>query len=471
MKNNASLIFSFFLLIGDFLALLAAFSVAYILRVKYDPRPLVEQIPADQYFFAFAAILPLWLLVHAVIGLYSQQVYNKRFSELGRLLVGSFLGILVIIGYDFVADAALFPARLVPVYALALGFGFLILFRTVARWLRRFLYTRGYGVSNVIIIGNTKVTQSIADSLWDVKISGQEVIATVGYKVDGIKCYKDFEEALSKIRRPIHSIIQTELYSDQTKNSTILQYAQKNHVAFRFAPGNSDLFVGNMSVELFENIPLISIHQTPLVGWGRIAKRLFDLTFSIFVVIALSPLLLLISLLLFVFDPGPIIFKQKRITRYSKPFNVLKFRTTKKKYTCSPEEGFGKMNRPDLLKQYRENGDFIPKDPRFTVIGRFLRKTSLDELPQLLNVIKGDISLVGPRALVPEEINTAQAKHHIVSVKSGITGLAQVSGRRDINFEERRRLDVYYVQNWSFWLDITLLLKTLRAVVFGTGSR
>ena len=377
----------------------------------------------------------------------------------------------MIIGYDFVSDDTLFPARLVPIYALAIGFGFLLLFRTIARWIRRYLYTHGYGVNNVLIIGNTSVSNRVEESLRDVKISGQQVIATVGRKINKINHYKDFEQAIKRIRRSVHSIIQTELYADQTKNNQILQYAQQNHISYRFVPGNTDLFFGNITVELFENIPLIAIHQTPLVGWGRIAKRLFDIGFSLTVLIILSPLLLLIAILLFVSDPGQIIFKQKRVTRHNKTFTMFKFRSTKKKYTCSPEEGFAKMGRPDLLKQYRQNGDFLPKDPRFTFIGRLLRKASLDELPQLFNVIKGDISLVGPRALVPEELNTANAKHHIVSVKSGVTGLAQISGRRDIDFEERRRLDLYYVQNWSFWLDITIILKTIRAVVFGLGSR
>ena len=136
------------------------------------------------------------------------------------------------------------------------------------------------------------------------------------------------------------------------------------------------------------------------------------------------------------------------------------------KYTCSTEEGFRRMGRPDLYKQYRENGDYLSNDPRFTPIGHFLRITSLDELPQLFNILKGDISIVGPRALVPEEIELAKDKQNIVTVKSGLTGLAQVSGRRDISFDERRKLDLYYVQNWSFWLDLVILLKTLRFIVY-----
>ena len=129
------------------------------------------------------------------------------------------------------------------------------------------------------------------------------------------------------------------------------------------------------------------------------------------------------------------------------------------------------MGRPELSKKYRENGDQLDDDPRVTKIGKFIRATSIDELPQLFNVIRGDISLVGPRALIPQEINKSNRKNVILAVKAGVTGLAQVSGRRDISFEERRRLDVYYVQNWSIIFDIQILFKTGASVIFRKGAK
>jgi lipopolysaccharide/colanic/teichoic acid biosynthesis glycosyltransferase len=123
------------------------------------------------------------------------------------------------------------------------------------------------------------------------------------------------------------------------------------------------------------------------------------------------------------------------------------------------------MKRLDLLKEFRANGNYLPNDPRNTQVGRFIRATSLDELPQLFNVIRGELSLVGPRALIPKDLAEYKKRHTILSVKSGITGLAQVSGRNNISIEERRKLDVYYVQNWSFWLDLIILLKTFRAIL------
>jgi exopolysaccharide biosynthesis polyprenyl glycosylphosphotransferase len=473
MKNNASLTYAFLLVVGDFVALLAAFSLAYVLRVKYDPRPLIEQIPALNYFFAVATVLPLWILVHAFIGLYDQGVYERRFRELGRLLVGAFLGILVVIGYDFVTKKGLFPARLVPVYGLALGFSFLVLFRSFAQLLRRSLYGVGIGISNVLIIGSTAASEQIAEAISNTKKTGLRVLAVVTNQPSRFHAYKAFDDAIFRLQRPIHSIIQTELYRDQEKNNAVLNYAQHNHVAYRFVPGNTDLFVGNITVELFAGLPMIAVHQTALIGWGRIVKRLFDIVVAFVLLILSFPLILLICLAIMLLDPrGGVFFKQVRLTRFNREFQCYKFRTLKKKYNgMLPEEGFAAMGKPELAKIFRENGDYLPDDPRLSKIGIFLRRTSLDEIPQLYNVLKGDISLVGPRALVPRELSVYEKRHTILSVKSGLTGLAQVSGRLDISFDERRKLDLYYVQNWTFWSDLSILLKTIRMVLLGSGSR
>ncbi len=474
MKNNSSLVFALFLVIGDFLALLAAFSVAYILRVKLDPRPLLDQIPALTYLRAFVFVLPLWILVHAFIGLYSPSVYEKRFSEFGRLIVGSFIGILVVIGYDFIAKDVIFPARLVPIYGLILGFGFLVLFRSLARMLRFTLFNYGMGISNVLIIGDTQASESLSTILKDTKHTGHRVLGVVGRKIEDFSHYETFASAVQHVSLPIHSIIQTELYQDEDKNNEIVKYAQENHVSYRFAPGNSNLFVGNIQVELFAGtLPVVAVHQTALIGWGRILKRLFDLAVSLSLLLVLSPLMVLIALCIKLFDPrGPVFLRQTRLTRFNRNFRLFKFRTHIAKYNgLSPEAAFTKMGRPELIKQYRDNGDFLPHDPRVSAIGRLLRLTTLDELPQLFNVLKGDISLVGPRALVPEELDVYEKKYAILSVKSGMTGLAQISGRKDISFEERRQLDVYYVQNWSFWWDLVILMKTLRVVIVGSEAK
>lgn len=474
MKNNASLVYSLILLFGDFIALIAAFAAAYVLRFQYFDDGKLAAIGGENFLRAIISILPVWLLVHAFIGLYRQDVYEKRFTEMGRLLVGAFLGTLLIIGYDFVSQEQLLPGRLVPLYALGIGFLLLVVFRTMARSIRKILYRFGGGVSNILIIGDTRVSDDIAWSMGDTRNTGINILGIVGRKNYGYRDFKDFETAINHLKHEqIHGIIQTELYRDQVKNNQILLHAQTNHIAYRFVPGNADLFVGNITVELFAGLPVIAVHQTALVGWGRVVKRLFDLFITGLGMIIALPVMTIIALLVLLFDrKGGFLFKQTRLTRFNREFQVYKFRTMKQAYSgMSPEKAFAAMGKPELAKSYRENGDFLENDPRISRIGKFLRVTSLDELPQLFNVLKGDISLVGPRALIPQELNAYEKKHSILSVKSGLTGLAQISGRKDISFDERRKLDVYYVQNWSFWLDISILLRTVRAVINGSGAK
>lgn len=475
MKNNASFVYGFFLIIGDFLALLAAFVAAYILRVRIDERPLIEFVSARSYFTVFLILTVFWVGIFALLGLYNNSIYEKRFKELGRLLVGSFVGLLFVLSVAYISKEAIFPARLVPFYGFIFAFSLLVIFRNVARFIRSRLFRYGIGINNLLIVGNSKVVEELVDLFGDIS-SGYKIIGIVGHKNRHarIRSFTTFEEATNHLdAHSVHAIIQTELYASATKNNLILDYAQNNHISYRFIPGNTELFVGNIDVELFRSsIPVIAVNQTALNGWGRIVKRVFDIAVTLPLVIILSPVYILLSLLIFLSDLGTPFYTQKRVTRYNRVFKIYKFRSLKRKYNgLTPEEAFAKMNKPELIKQYRENGDQVPNDPRFTRIGRIIRRFSLDEIPQLFNILKGDISLVGPRALVPEEISLADSKHHIVSVKSGLTGLAQVSGRRDISFEERRKLDLYYVQNWSFWMDLTILIKTIGVVFRRLGAQ
>ena len=409
MRNNASTVYGFSLVIGDFLALVAAFVGAYILRVTLDARPLIESIPARTYFGVFLALLPFWIIIFALLGLYTQNIYEKRFAEMGRLFVGSFIGLLFVVGYDFISPKTIFPARLVPAYGFLLAFVFLLLFRTLARAVRTMLFSYDVGISNLLIVGSTPITSELVEALADTRSSGYRV---VGIVADGRKLaaanapvFRTFEQALQHLTKtPTHSIIQTELYRDEARNQEILEYAQSRHISYRFAPGNSELFVGNIDVELFQSsVPVIAVHQTALLGWGRIVKRLFDLVIAVPAIIVTSPLFFLIAIGEWL-GGGNVFFRQTRLTRYDQEFRIFKFRTLKHAYNgMSPEDGFKKMGKPELIKKYRDNGDQLTHDPRYGAFGRFLYRTSLDELPQLLNIIKGDLSLVGPRALVPEE--------------------------------------------------------------------
>lgn len=477
MKNNASFVYSFCLVVGDFLALVAAFIGAYLLRVTLSDKVITQPISAASYLLLFLALAPFWILIFGLLGLYTRNIYEKRFSELGRLLMGSFIGLLFVIAVDFISVNPIFPAKLVPIYGFLLAFLFLVIFRNLARAIRTLLFSFNIGISNVLIVGDTDIAEELVHSLRNSKASGYRVVGIISSGHFAQKHYSDItvfnnaDQAFKALSAGnIHSIVQTQLYTEPDRNNQILNYAQEHHISYRFIPGNTELFVGNIEVDLFRSsVPVITVHQTPLIGWGRIVKRLFDLTLCAPVLIILSPFILLISLLVKLFGGrGEVFFRQTRLTRYNREFRVYKFRTLRKQFSgITPEQAFEKMGKPELAKEYRANGNFLANDPRISGIGRFLRRTSLDELPQLFNIIKGDISLVGPRALVPQDLSAYEKRHAILSVKSGLTGLAQVSGRNNISFEERRKLDIYYVQNWTFWMDIVILLKTFRVILGG----
>ena len=476
MKNNGSVVYAFELVVGDFIALLGAFGVAYILRVSLDSRPLLNHVTAANYIRIWLTLVPAWIIIFALLGLYRRSLYEYRYKEFTGLLVGSIIGIMAIISYDFITKAAIFPARLVAVYGLGIGFMFLVIERTILRYVRMSLWRYGAGINNVLIIGDGPIVANLVATMNHPARTGYKVVAVCSKsglpKYKG-KHYDQLDEVLQKLDRlDIHTMLYAGLASDTDKVDQALSAAQANHIAFKFIPAHEGILSNNIEVELFQNLPVVSVHQTALTGWGRVAKRLFDISAASFGIVILSPIYLIIAILVRLSDWGPAIFKQPRLSRFNTTINIYKFRTHKKAYNgLSPEEAFAKMGKPDLAIKYRANGDYLNNDPRITRFGNFLRKTSLDELPQLFNVFKGNISLVGPRALMPIELADYPFKNLLLSVKSGVTGLAQISGRRNIDFDERRALDLYYVQNWSFWLDTKIIFRTVIDVLNGRGAK
>ncbi len=477
MKNNSSLIYSVALLIGDFVALLAAFTVAYILRVSLDHTPISTHVRAATYIQIVATLLPFFLLMFALLGLYDPRVQWKRFRELGRLMLGCLIGIMGVISYGYLTNITIFPARLVTLYGFLLAFCFVLLLRTIARGGRRLLFRYAIGIARVLLVGDTRLTLELIDLLANTAATGYRVVGVVGCQQfrpanKRLPCFETFETAVEQMDGSFDTIVQTELYAAEGKNEQILVYAQEHHLDYRFVPGNSELFVGNIEAELFQSVPVIAVNQTALTGWGRVVKRLADLALGTAALVLASPVMLIVAIAIKLYDSGPVFFRQSRMTRGDRVFKVYKFRSHSLKYSgLSPEEAFAKMGKPELIKQYRDNADYLPNDPRVTPIGRFIRRTKIDELGQLFNVLRGDISLVGPRALVPSELTVYKKRHAILSVKSGITGLAQVSGRSALSFDERRQLDLYYVQNWSFWGDLVIMARTLWVVLNHRGIR
>lgn len=485
MRRRNSKLYGFVLILIDALVLITAFVLAYIARVQLDPldRPLLHDIYAFDYLWSFLLLVPFWIVVFALIGLYNPQTYNRRLVEWAKIAIGSFIGILIVIGWEYASDKALFPARLVAVYALIGSFVLLVLEREVLRLIRSLLFKYGRGTTRVLVIGNSTSTTDVARTLSNTAKSGYEIVAVAGPKKFfpeelNAHHYSLVENALKDIEiNGITRIIQTDLYETPERNQKILQAAQSHHIDYSFIPAEAEFYSGKNTIDVFLGYPMISVYQTPLVGWGSIVKRVFDFVVSLILTIALTPLFLVIMILQKVLNPGTIFYVNERLSRFSKPVGLLKFRSM----THLPEfEGlryvddaaeFRAMGREDLATEY-EKYQKVENDPRVNAFGRFLRRTSIDELPGVLNVLKGDLSLVGPRPILKSEVGFARGKASLLhSVKSGVTGLWQVSGRSELSFDERIELELFYAQNWTFWLDIKILFKTLLVVVKGRGAK
>lgn len=479
MPTKNTKFYSLILIIVDSFVLLAAFSIAYIMRVQFDPRPLVTSISAVDYFLGLVLLIPFWIVIFAALGLYSGSTYNRRLTEWSKIAIGAFIGILLIIGWEYITEKHIFPARLVAVYALIGSFGLIVLEREILRITRSLLFYFGRGTSRVLIIGNSAATRDIADNISETHKSGYKVVALAGPKKIlppglAVEHFSSVEAALKKIHDlRITTIIQTDLYDSAERNQKILGAAQINHISYSFIPGEPEFYTGKNTVDVFLGYPMISVSQTPLVGWGGIVKRLFDIVITSLIIVVLSPLLLVLIVLQKILNPGPLFYAHKRLTHSARPFGMLKFRSMRDRPTAHMDavEEFRLMGRDDLAEEYEVHRKIISQDdPRITPFGHFLRKTSLDELPQLFNVLHGELSLVGPRPIEPIELPRYRDRGALLlSVQSGMTGLWQVSGRNNLSFDQRVELELYYAQNWSFWLDLKILLKTPGALLKRRG--
>jgi len=473
MPHKNTKLYSLILILVDTLVLIGAFTLAYVARVQYDPRPLLTNIYAYDYLLAFLLIVPFWILVFAAIGLYQSGTYNRRLLEWSKILIGSFIGILLVIGWQYASDKDILPARLVAVYALAGSFLLILIEREVLRYIRTLRFRYGKGVSRVLIIGDSDATTDIARHLSNTSKSGYRIVAVAGPKKilpDGLDAhhYSLVENALKNIKSDrITRIIQTDLYENVERNQRILGAAQTNHIEYSFIPGEAEFYSGKNTVDVFLGYPMISVYQTPLVGWGAIIKRIFDFIVSLILVIILSPILLVLIIIKKIVDRGPVFYVSPRLSQFSTPIRLIKFRSMDAKYGRHDAAiEFREMGREDLALEYEQSRK-VANDPRITKFGKFLRATSIDELPQVFNVLRGDLSLVGPRPILPQEAKLARGRTALLhSVQSGVTGLWQVSGRSELSFEERIELELFYAQNWTFWLDIKILFKTI-PVVFG----
>lgn len=472
MKVDRSLFLRIALVIVDVLAVIISFALAYYYRTHISSNPYYFVPNIRNFVLLAVTLLPVWIIINYVVGLYNRSVFLYRPKEYGLILLASIVSVMSLISYEFFTGDNVFPVRIIAVYFIIINFTLMVLARETTRFVHKFLVSSGFGRQKVLLIGNNMQVAQMADFFYTNPGYGYDVVGAVACseflpKSHPVRHFSTFKEAI-KLAAP-EILIQT----DMAKSEDIYNYAIENHLSYMFVPQQSRLLSQLNSVEIIGGMPIIDVKVTKLFGAGRFWKRLMDLALGWLGLIIASPIMAVIIVVMKITEPrGKIFFRQVRLTRFNREFQIYKFRSVKAKYNgLTPEQAFKKMGKPELAKAYRKNGDKLDNDPRITRLGKFLRATSLDELPQLINVIRGDISLVGPRALIPQEINQYKKKDIILAVKSGVTGLAQVSGRRNISFEERRRLDVYYVQNWSLLLDIQILFKTVFSVIIRRGAK
>lgn len=275
-RNNR--VYNLLLVVVDCFVLLAAFVIAYIVRVSYDDRPLVNEVFANNYLLSVLTIIPFWIAIFAMLGLYQATTYRRRFVEWSKLAVGTFIGILLIIGWDYVSGEAFFPARLATVYAFFGSLILLIIGRELLRTGKHLLYRYNIGVRRVLLVGSTKTTTDLARALARTNRDGYVLVAIAGpgrIVPDDIPAsarhYSRIEEALKHLQDDrVSTIVQTDLYENPARNQLILGAAQSQHLGYSFIPGESEFYSGKNTVDVFHGYPMINVHQTPLIGWGAI---------------------------------------------------------------------------------------------------------------------------------------------------------------------------------------------------------
>ncbi len=474
MRKKSDFILRLCLVIGDALALILSFATAYALRVHVDPRPYVFEAQLSDFILTVLLVVPVMLIIIAALGLYKKSVFLGRMwtSEFGRLFLAAILSVAALIVYGFFREENLFPVRIMVLTSVVLSFVFLFIERLIVKFIVRRAFRREFAAKRAIIIGNSKSTEYLANYISSNPESGYRlagIVAGKKYIPKDLKAhqYSSLKEALKKARADV--IFQT----DEKMTEYVYRQTVNRHLLYYFVPSETALSAHLGELELIGNTPTVMVMATPLYGFNAAFKRTFDFCFALVAIIitAIPMLITWIVLKLSDFKNSPI-YKDERLTQYNRKFMCYKFRSMKPEYSGMPaEEAFTKMGKKELIEKYRKNGDYMKNDPRITKIGRFIRKTSIDELPQLFNIFKGDISLIGPRALLPGELRKYGDRSLILMVRSGLTGFAQVSGRRDISFEERRALDIYYVRNWSLMLDLSIFFKTIVTVFKGEGAK
>ncbi len=464
--KRADLAFASLLIPLDYLALVSAAMAAYSLRFTSlftSIKPILFALSFEQYV---GVILPMALITMAIFAMSGLYVIHPRriASEMTRVVTGVSTSIAIILAVAFFSRA-LFESRFIVLAAWILAIVFVLTIRILLRMLQRSLRRFGIGVHSVVIIGKTKSGNELKRFF--------ETHPSVGYRVVShiAQFTSESRERLLELKKndELDAIVLADPDASRVDVTAIKVFTDIEHCTFLYS---ADLFAGSTLrpiMHTFAEQPVIEVPKTPLDGWGAIYKRIFDIIASTILIILTFPLQILIALAIVIENPGSIFFSRPRVGQSGKEFSFLKFRSM-------VQGAHALRSDPEFLKTYGNEREGTPlfklqNDPRVTRVGKFIRNWSLDEIPQFYSVLMGSMSLVGPRPHLPEEV--AMYKPHqrkVLTIKPGITGMAQVSGRASLDFDDEVRLDMYYIENWSPWLDLVIVMKTPLAVLFRSGA-
>lgn len=450
-----------------------AFRLAYWVRFELQlPVFRLDVSPSFSYYQRFVLVLiPVLLVVFLATGLYRRANLLGGPEEYSLVFRATTTSVLLVLIAGFVQ-----PELVIARGWLILAWGFSFVLISSGRFLlRRAVYLLrglGYFLTPAIIVGANGEGISLADQLAQWSTSGLQVLGFVDGDLgtDRISSRFPILGSRSELDKIIEAhqveevILATSALSRDEMLSIFRKFGFSSHVNLRMSSGLFEIITTGLNVKEFAYVPLVEVNKVRLTGSDRIMKTALDYALTIPGVLLISPLLLLVAALVKISSPGPIFHRRRVMGVNGKEFDAFKFRTM---YINGGEI---LADSPELQARLARDHK-LKDDPRVTPVGRILRKFSLDELPQLFNVLRHEMSLVGPRMISPPEMEKYdQWGLNLLTVQPGITGLWQTSGRSDISYRERVQLDMHYIRNWTIWLDLQLLWQTIPVVLRGRGA-
>ena len=452
------------LLIGDIFSVVTVFYIAFTIRIGQGSNQLFSL-----YIKSFFLIVLLLLVAFA-----EKRLYTKKYLYYLDEILDVFISFIVVF---FIFMMFAFVYKVGPKYSrfvVGIGFLFSFIFDIIIRYVIRILLSRtGILKTNVLIIGGGKTGEfltrilkkqdriySIVGILDDNKIGDDvEDISIIGK-------LPDLRKVLSE--KQVNEVIFTITVYPIEKMLEVARICDSFGVNFKVVPNIFGLATATASLEEIEGVILLNLKRNKIVGFSAFVKRFIDIAISLIALIILSVPMLIIAVLIKLDSKGSVFFKHKRIGQFGKPFYCWKFRTM----VVNAEEVLHELFEKDPSSKEEFYNNFkIKNDLRITRVGKFLRKYSLDEIPQIFNILKGDMSLVGPRPIVEKEMEKySKYVDLLLEAKPGMAGLWVAKGRSDIDYDERVLIDVYYLQNWSLWLDIKIFVYAAISVIKGKGA-